>query len=173
MNDKYNSTSITMCVCVCMCVCVFSHPVVSSSLWFNGLQHTRHPCPSPFPGVCHLHVHCISDAMQPSCRLMPSSPALNLSQHQGLFQWVDCSHQVAEILELQLQHQSFQWLLRIFLKIDWFDLLAVQGTLRSLLQHYSSKVINSLALCLLYGPALTTVCDHWEDHSLYGPLSAE
>ena len=48
----------------------------------------------------------------------------------------------------------------ISLKIDWFDLLAVQGTLRSLLQF---KVINSLVLCLLYSPALTTIRDHWED----------
>ena len=50
------------------------------------------------------------------------------------------------------------------LKIDCFDLLAVQGTFRSLLQHHSSKA--SIMFCLLYGPALTTVCDHWEDDSL-------
>ena len=53
----------------------------------------------------------------------------------------------------------------ISLKIDWFDLLAFQGTFRSLLQYYLEG-INSLAFCLLHGPALTTVCDHWEDHSL-------
>ena len=51
-------------------------------------------------------------------------------------------------------------------KIDWFDLLAVQGTLKSLLQHHSLKSINSSVLCPLYGPAFTTVCDYWEDHSL-------
>ena len=61
---------------------------------------------------------------------LPSSPAFNLSQHQGIFQWVGTSHQVARVLELQLQHQSFQWILRVdFLMIDWFDLLPVQGTL--------------------------------------------
>ena len=55
-------------------------------------------------------------------------------------QWIDSSHQVAEVLELQLQHQSFQRLIGLIsLRIDWFDLLAVQGTLKSLLQHYSSK----------------------------------
>ena len=53
----------------------------------------------------------------------------------SLFQWASSSHQVAKVLELQLQHQSFQWIFRI----DWFDLLAVQGTLKSLLQHHSSK----------------------------------
>ena len=55
------------------------------------------------------HVHCVGDAIQPSHPLLsPSPPALNLSQHQGLFQWVSSSHQVAKVLELLLQHQSFQ-----------------------------------------------------------------
>ena len=78
-------------------------------------------CSMPgFPVLHHLlefaqvHVHCISDAIQPSHPLTPSSPsALSLSQHQGLFQWVSCSHQMTKILELQLQHQSFQWLFRV------------------------------------------------------------
>ena len=71
----------------------------------------------------------------------PSSlPALNLSQHQRLFQWDGSSHQVAKILELQLQHQSFQRILGLIsFRMDWSDLLAVQGTLKSLLQHHSSK----------------------------------
>ena len=61
-----------------------------------------------------VHVHCISDAVQPSHTQIPSSPsALNPSQHQGLFQWVSCSHQMTKILEFQLQHQPFQWVLRI------------------------------------------------------------
>ena len=56
------------------------------------------------------HVHWVGDAIQPSHPLsFPSPPALNLSQHQGLFQWVSSSHQVAKVLEFQLQHQSFQW----------------------------------------------------------------
>ena len=72
--------------------------------------------------------------------LCPSpSPAFNLSQHQGLFQWVSSSDQVAKGLMLQLQHQSFQWIFRtISFRIDWFE-LAVQGTLKSLLQHHSSN----------------------------------
>ena len=61
-----------------------------------------------------VHDHCISDAIQPSHPLTPSSPfALNISQYQGLFQWVSCSHQMTKILELQLQHQSFQRVLRV------------------------------------------------------------
>ena len=116
-----------------------------------------------------VHMHCISYAIQPSHPLTLSSPSsLNLSQHQGLFQWVDCSHQVAEILELQLQHQSFQWLLRIFLKIDWFSLRSpcCPRDFQESSPAPQFKGINSLAFCLLCGPALTTVCDHWEDHSL-------
>ena len=68
---------------------------------------------------------------------------------------------MTKILELQLEHSGLA-----SLKIDWFDLLAIQGTLGSLLHHHSFKGINSLALCLLHGPALTTVCDHWEDRGL-------
>ena len=54
----------------------------------------------------------------------------------------------------------------IIFRIDWFDLLAVQGTLKSLLQHYSSKSINSSALVLLYGPTLTSIHDYRRNHSL-------
>ena len=71
-------------------------------------------------------------------------------------------HKVAKILELQLQHQSMSIQGSFPLQIDWFDLLAVQGTLRSLLQF---EGINSLALCLLYSSTLIYVCDHWEDYS--------
>ena len=72
------------------------------------------------------HVHWVSDAIQPSCPLpSPSPPALNPSQHQGHFQWVGSSHQVAKVLELQLEHQSFQWIFRVdSFRINWFDLLA-------------------------------------------------
>ena len=58
------------------------------------------------PEFAQTHVHWVNDAIQPSHLLPPSLPALSLSQHQGLFQWVSCSHQVAKVLELQ--HQSFQ-----------------------------------------------------------------
>ena len=88
------------------------------------------------------HVHWGGDAIQPSHPLSsPSPPVLNLSQHQGLFQWVSSLHQVAKVLEFQLQHQYFQWTPKtdLYLRMDWLDLLAVQGTLKSLLQHHSSK----------------------------------
>ena len=59
------------------------------------------------------HVHRVSDAIQPSHPLSsPSLPTFNLSQNQGLFQWVGSSHHVAKVLEFQLQHQSFRWIFR-------------------------------------------------------------
>ena len=68
------------------------------------------PIHHQLPEFTQIHVHWVSDAIQSSHPLSsPSPPALNLSQHQGLFKWVSSSHQVAKILEFQLQHQSFQW----------------------------------------------------------------
>ena len=86
-------------------------------------------CSMPgFPVLHHLlefaqtYVYWVGDAIQPSHPLLPSSPpALNLSQNQGLFQWVGSSHQVARLLELQLQHLSFQWIFRVDFLQDWFD----------------------------------------------------
>ena len=78
-------------------------------------------CSTPgFPVLHYLlecaqtHVRWVGDAFQLSHPLLLLSlPALNLSQHQGLFQWVSSSHQVAKVLELQPQHQSFQWIFRL------------------------------------------------------------
>ena len=71
------------------------------------------PVHHQLPELAQTHVHWVSDAIQPSHPLSSlSPPAFNLSQHQGLFQWVSSSHQVAKVLELQLQHQSFQWIFR-------------------------------------------------------------
>ena len=67
------------------------------------------PVHHQLPESTQTHVHWVGDAIQPSHPLLSSSPALNLSQHQGLFQWVSSSYQVAKVLEFQLQHQSFQW----------------------------------------------------------------
>ena len=68
------------------------------------------PVHHQLPESTQTHVHWVSDAIQPSHPLSsPSPPALSLSQHQGLFQWVSCLHQVAKVLEFQLQRQSLQW----------------------------------------------------------------
>ena len=71
------------------------------------------PVHHQLPELTQTHVHWVGDGIQPSHPLSsPSPPALNLSQHQGLFKWVSSSHQVAKVLEFQLQHQSFQWIFR-------------------------------------------------------------
>ena len=132
----------------------FSHVAVLVMVAVQSLIHVRlcvtpwAACSTPdFPVLHHLpelaqtHVRWVGDAVQPSHPLSsPSPPAFSLSQHQGLFQWVSSSHQVARRMELQLQHcPSSEYSELISFKIDWFDLLAVQGTLKSLLQHHSSK----------------------------------
>ena len=108
------------------------------------------------------HVHCVGDAIQPSHLLCHPSPlAFNLSQHQGFFQWVGSLHQVDKVLEFQLQHQSFQWAPGLIsFRMDWLDLFAAQGTLKSLLQQHSSKA-SILQLSLFYGPPLTSIHDCW------------
>ena len=68
------------------------------------------PVHHQLPEFTQSHVHWVSDAIQPSHPLSsPSSSSFNLSKHQGLFQWISSLHQVAKVLEFQLQHQSFQW----------------------------------------------------------------
>ena len=85
---------------------LFSCPVMSDSLQPMDCSMSGLPVPHHLPEFAQLHVHCISDAVQSSHLLMPSSPsALNVSQHQGLFQWVLYLHQMTKILELQ--HKSF------------------------------------------------------------------
>ena len=99
------------------------------------------PVHHQLPESTQTHVHWAGDAIQPSHPLSSPSPlTLNLFQHQGLFKWVSSSHQVAKVLEFELQHQSFQWTLGLIsFRMDWLDLFPVQGTLKSLLQHHSSK----------------------------------
>ena len=78
------------------------------------------PVHHQLPEFTQTHVHWAGDAIQPSHPLSsPSPPAVNPSQHQGLFQWLSSLHWVAEVLELQLQHQSFQWIFRTDFLLDW------------------------------------------------------
>ena len=123
-------------------ICCCSVPKLCSTLCYPM------DCSTPGSSVLHYlpefaqtHVNWVDDAIYLILCCIPSPFAFNPSQHQGLFQWVGSSYQMVKVLELQLQHQFFQWILRDdFFRIDWFDLLAVQGTLKSLLQHHSSKV---------------------------------
>ena len=107
----------------------------------NGLLHARLPCPSPTPRSCsnsHTHIHWVGDAIQPSHPLSsPSPPVLNLPQHQCLFQWIRWPKYWSFSFSITA---SSEYLGMIPFRIDWIDLLAVQETLRSLVQHYSLNI---------------------------------
>ena len=135
----------------------FSPSVVSDSLWPHESQHARIPCSSPTPEV-HSNSGPLSRWCHPaiSSSVVPSPPAPHPSQHQSLFQWVNSSHEVAKVLEIQLQHWSFhEHPGLISLKMDSLDLLGVQGTRKSLLQHHSLKA--SILRCSAF---LTTQPSH-------------
>ena len=135
----------------------FSHSVMSDSLWPHESQHARPPCPSPTPGVysnpcpsswwCHPTI---------SSSVVPFS-----SQHQGLFQWVNSSHEVSKCWSFSFsispsnEHPGL-----ISFRMDWLDLLAVQRTLKSLLQNHSSKAsifqLSAFFTVQLSHPYMTT-----------------
>ena len=102
-NEMINTTLlISSVVQLCLTLC---HRTDCSTPGF--------PIHYQLPKPTQIHVHCISDAIQPSHPLLsPTPPAFNLSLHQGLFQWVSSSHQVAKLFKFQLHHQSFQWIFR-------------------------------------------------------------
>ena len=142
-----------------------------SCVWLfatHGLQHTRLPCPSPTPescsNSCPLSWWCHPTI---SSSVIPFSSCLQLSQHQGLFQWVSFSHQVAKVLEFQLQHQSFQWIFRTDFLYDW--LVGSPCSPRDSQESSPTpqfKSISSSVLNFLHSPTLTSIHDHWKNHSL-------
>ena len=121
----------------------FSSVAKSCPTLCDPMNHTMPGLPvhHQLPEFTQTHVHRVNDAIQPSHPLSsPSPPAPNPSQHQSLFQWVNSSHEVAKVLEFQLQiSPSNEHPGLISFRMDWLDLLAVQETLKSLLQHHSSE----------------------------------
>ena len=111
-----------------------------SCLFANPLTATHQaPLSSHLPEFAQTRVHRVGDAIQPSHPLPPPSPfAFSLSQHQGLFQQLSSSHLVAKVLSFSIS-LSNEYSGLISFTIDWFHLLAVQVTLKSLLQYHSSK----------------------------------
>ena len=138
-------------ICQCHCdrhvFCIWSFPITFSSV--QSCPTFCNPMDCSTPGLpvhrqllefTQTHVCWVGDTIQPSHPLLsPSPPTFNLSQHQGLFKWVSSLHQVAKVLEFQLQHRSFQYSGLISFRMDWLNLLAVKGTLKSILYHHSSK----------------------------------
>ena len=102
---KHKTLLISRCCLVTKLCLTLCDPMDCSTSGFPVLHY--------LPEFAQSIVHWIGDSTQPSRPLSSPSPAFNLSQHQGLFQWISSSHQVAKVLELQLHHQSFQWVFRI------------------------------------------------------------
>ena len=127
----------------------FSRSVVSDSLQPHELQHARPPCPSPTPGV-HSNSGPSSQRCHPaiSASVVPFSSCPQSLQHHSLFQWVNSLHEVAKYWSFSfsiIPSKEIPGLLSF--RMDWLDLLAVQGTLKSLLQHHSSKASIVLYKC--------------------------
>ena len=110
-HKRINTAWLHFCEAACCCSGAQSCPALCNPIDCSmpGLPVLHH-----LQEFAQTHIHWVSDAIQPSHPLLsPSPPAFHLSQHQGLFHWVGSSHQVAKVLELQLQHQSFQWIFRV------------------------------------------------------------
>ena len=128
-------------VVVIMTLVQFSRSVMSDSLQLHELQNARLPCPSPTPRACSNST--LIESLSPTNYLIlsPPSPAFNLSQNQGLFQWICSSHlwwpkycSFSFSIGLSNEYSGL-----ISFRMDRLDLLEVQGTLKSLLQHPNSK----------------------------------
>ena len=175
MTKVHNFIKLSLASCSWFCLLILFASIFSSvaqSCWT-----LCDPINRSMPGVSvhhqlpestQTHVHWVSDAVQSSHPLSsPSPPALNLSQHQGLFKWVSSSHQVAKVLGFQLQHHSFQWILRTYFFQD--GLVGAPCSPRDSQESSPTpqlKSINSSVLSFLYSPTLTSIHDHWKNHSL-------
>ena len=146
----------------------FSRSVVSDSCDPMNCSMPGLPVQHQLLKCTQTHVHWVSDVTQPSPPLSSPSPlAPNLSQHQSLFQWVNSSHEVAKVLEFQLQHQSFQWRPRSDLLQN--GLVGSPCTPRDSQESFPTpqfKSINSSVLSFHHSPILTSIHDHWKNHSL-------
>ena len=144
----------------------FSSVAQSCLTLCNPMNHSTPGLPvhHQLPEFTQTRVHRVGDAIQPSHPLSYPSPlAPNPSQHQGLFQWVNSSHEVAKVLEFQPQHQSFQWTPRTDILQD--GLVGPPCSPRDSQESSPTpqfKSINSSALNFLHSPTLTSIHDHWK-----------
>ena len=158
---------------ICQSSVQFSLSVMSDSLWPHEPQHTRSAYHQLLE-FTQIHIHWVSDAIQPSHPLSsPSPPAINLSQHQGLFKWVTSSRNESALRSRWPKYWSFGFSISpsnkysglISFRMDWLDLLAVQETLKCQTPTLEFKSINSSVLSFLYNPALTSVHDYCKNNS--------
>ena len=133
----------------CYLLLLFSGSVMSDSLQPHGLQHARLPCPSLSPRICSNSCPLSGWCHQPSHTLSSPSPAFNLSQHQVFSNELALHIRWPKYWSFSFSiSPSNEYLGVISFRNDWLDLLAVQGILKGLLQHYSSKV--SIFWCLAF-----------------------
>ena len=148
----------------------FSSVVQSCPTLYDPMNHSTPGLPVHHQLLesIQTHVHQVDDAIQPSHPLSSPSPhALNLSQHQSLFKWVSSLYEVAKVLEFQLQHQSFIWKPRTDLPSDgWIRSPCSPRDSQESFPTSQFKSINSYTLSFLYSPTLTSIHDHWKNHSL-------
>ena len=145
----------------------FSRSVMSDSLQPHGLQHTRPPCPSPTPGVypnsCPLSRWCHATI---SSSLIPFPSHLQSFLASGSFPVSHLFTSGCQILEFQLQHQSFQWIFRTDLLYDGLvESLCSPRDSQEFSPTLQFKSISSSAFSFLYGPTLTSIDDYWRNHS--------
>ena len=145
---------------------LFTCSVVSDSETPVTAAHQAFPVLHHLPDFTQTHVHRVSDAIQPSHPLLsPSPPAFNLFQPQGLFQLVSSLNQAPKDRSFSFSiSPSNEYSGLIPFRMDWSDLLAVQGTLKKSSPTSRFKRIHSSAPTL-YGPTLTSIHDYWENHS--------
>ena len=129
---------------------------VSDPLWPPGLQHTRLTCPSLSPGVCSNCYPLNQWCYLIISFLLPTSPALNLSQHQGLFQWGGSLRQVAKVSEFQLQHQSLPINSQAWFPLGLTGLISLLS--KGLSRVFSSTTVRKHQFFRTYGqhPYMTT-----------------
>ena len=146
--DSSLQTSFPRAVPLVLCGLVTAFVVQwLSCVWLCATPWTKYcsmpalPLPHDLPELAQTHVHWVSDAIQPSHTLSsPSPPAFNLSQHQGLVSWFFASGGQSIYLRFSFSiSHSREHSGLISFRTNWFDLLAVQGTLKNLLQHHSLK----------------------------------
>ena len=147
----------------------FSRSVMSDSLWPHGLQNARLPCPSPTLGPCSNSCP-QSQWCHPtiSSSVVPFSSCLQSFPASGSFTMRVLHIRWPKYWSFSLSTSpSIAYSGLISFRIDWLDLLVIQGTLKSLLQHPQFKSIDSLVLSFLYSPILTSIHDYWKNHSFY------
>ena len=165
---------LKMLICMLFLLLSLSHVQLFGTLWTAACQASQ-----SFKNSWSLLKLMSIESMMPPSHLILCHPLLLLpsifSSIRVFFQWVGSSQQVAKVLELQIQHQSFQWYSGLIsFRTDWLGLLAVQGTVSKSLLSTTVQKYQLSVLSLLYGPTLISVHNYWKNHSFdYTDLCAQ